>query len=62
VTRGGTHTVRPEYDRGIEHSLKEYFDRYRGIRMENFKISRNEMAEGIGSPVMSATCAPRAAP
>ena len=62
VTRGGTHAVCPEYDRGIERSLKEYFDRYRGIRMENFKITRDEMAEGIGSPVMSTTCAPRAAP
>ena len=62
VTRGGTHAVCPEYDRGIERSLKEYFDRYRGIRMENFKISGEEMAEGIGSPVMSTTCAPRAAP
>jgi formylmethanofuran dehydrogenase subunit A len=62
VTRGSTHAVCPEFDRGIEHSLKAYFDRYRGIQMENFKIGRDEMAEGIGSPVMSTTCAPRAAP
>jgi formylmethanofuran dehydrogenase subunit A len=59
VTRGATHAVRPEYDRGIEKSLKTYFDRYCSVQLENFAISGDEMIEGIGSPVMTTECLAR---
>ena len=38
-----THVVEPEYDPGIEKSLKSYFDRYMTMSLENFRISRNEL-------------------
>ena len=38
-----THVVEPDYDPGIEKSLKRYFDRYMTMSLENFKISRNEI-------------------
>jgi formylmethanofuran dehydrogenase subunit A len=46
VVNGATHVVRPEYDRSIEKSLKEYFDTYHTIRMENFRVSDDEIIEG----------------
>jgi len=59
VSRGATHAVHPEYERGIEKSLKNYFDRYCSVQMENFAISQDEMAEGIGSPLMITECVAR---
>ncbi len=38
-----THVVEPDYDPGIEKSLKRYFDRYMSMNLENFKISREEL-------------------
>ena len=50
VTRGGTHVVKPEFDRGIEKELSKYFDRYQTMRLDSFKISDDEMGEiGQGS-------------
>jgi len=43
VTCGATHVVRPEFDRAIERSLKDYFERYHTIGFENFAISRDEL-------------------
>jgi formylmethanofuran dehydrogenase subunit A len=59
VTHGATHAIHPEYDRGIEKSLKNYFDRYCSVKMENFAISEEEMVEGIGSPVITTECLTR---
>ena len=59
VTCGATHAVHPEYDPGIEKLLKDYFDRYCSVQMENFSISEDEMVEGIGSPLMSVACRAR---
>ncbi len=59
LTRGGTHAVKPEFDRGIEKRLRRYFERYHTIRLNNYRISDDEMAEGIGSPIIAAKCAPR---
>ena len=56
VVRGSTHVIRPEFDAGIEKSLGDYFDRYHSIRMQNFKISDDEMANDIGSPVLVTAC------
>ncbi len=50
VTRGATHVVRPDYDKGIEKPLRDYFDRYMTIRMDNQRISDEEICEyGHGS-------------
>lgn len=46
VVQGATHVSRPEYDKAIEKPLKEYFDRYHTVRMENFKLSDDEIIEG----------------
>lgn len=46
VVQGATHVARPEYDKAIEKPLKEYFDRYHTMRMENFKLSDDEIIEG----------------
>lgn len=62
VVRGNTYVVRPEFDPGIEKSLGDYFDRYHSMRLENFRISDDEMANGIGSPVMVTDCVARKTP
>lgn len=56
---GTTQVVRPDYDRGIERRIGDWFSRYHSLRMENFCISDQEMAEGIGSPVQVHPCRPR---
>ncbi len=45
VTSGGTHTLRPDYDKGIEKSLANYFDRYVNIKLGNFKIADDEISD-----------------
>jgi len=45
VVRGATHVVRPEFDRGIEKRLREYFDRFHTMRFDNFPISTDELVE-----------------
>jgi formylmethanofuran dehydrogenase subunit A len=55
VTWGSTHTVKPEFDRGIEKDLKKYFDKYHTMNMENFKIRDDEIAEdGRGKVIVQA--------
>ncbi len=50
VTWGTTHTVKPDYDRAIERSLTDYFDRYLTMKLDNFIIRDEEIAEdGRGS-------------
>ncbi len=46
VVQGATHVARPQYDKAIEKPLKEYFDNYHTMRMENFKLSDEEIIEG----------------
>ena len=53
---GATQVVRPEYDPAIEQRLERWFERYHTIGLQNFKISDDEMAEGIGSPVNVHPC------
>lgn len=45
--QGVTHAVRPDYDRGIEKSLTEYFERYGMVRIGNFRISDGEIGPGL---------------
>ena len=46
VVQGATHVVRPDFDRAIEKPLKDYFDRFHTIRMDNFKLSDEEIVDG----------------
>jgi formylmethanofuran dehydrogenase subunit A len=43
VVQGATHVARPDYDKGIEKSLKDYFQRYHTVQMENFAVSDDEI-------------------
>ncbi|HSH54949.1 MAG TPA: formylmethanofuran dehydrogenase subunit A [Methylotenera sp.] len=45
VVWGKTHTAKPAFDIGVEQGLKEYFDKYHTIQLDNFKISNDEIAE-----------------
>ncbi len=45
VVNGSTHTLRPEFDRSIERSLKQYFDRYMTVKLDNFKIKDEEITD-----------------
>jgi len=46
VTQGATHVARPQYDKSIEKQLSDYFHRYHTMRMENFRLSDDEIIEG----------------
>jgi formylmethanofuran dehydrogenase subunit A len=56
VITGSTQVVKPDYDKGIEKVIGSWFDKYHSINLSNFKISDDEMAEGIGSPVNVHAC------
>lgn len=56
VTWGKTHTVKPEFDRGIEKDIKKYFDTYHTMNMESFKVSADEIAEGGRGGVVVQEC------
>ena len=44
VVTGATHVVRPEYDRKrAEKPLKDYFDTYHTVQMDNFRLSDDEI-------------------
>ncbi|MCP3661733.1 MAG: formylmethanofuran dehydrogenase subunit A [Gammaproteobacteria bacterium] len=53
---GATQVVRPDYDRSIEKRLSKWFESYHSIKLQNFRISDDEMAEGIGSPINIHPC------
>jgi formylmethanofuran dehydrogenase subunit A len=46
VVQGATHVARPEYDKAIEKPLKDYFDNFHTMRMENFRLSDEEIIDG----------------
>ena len=46
VVNGATHVARPTYDRSIEKHLKSYFEDYHTMRMENFRLSDDEIING----------------
>ncbi len=57
VVWGDTHAVKPAFDRDIEAELAPYFERYHTISMQNYKISRDEMAEfGHGNRLVEHGC------
>ncbi|MDX1914307.1 MAG: formylmethanofuran dehydrogenase subunit A [Methylophilus sp.] len=45
VVWGKTHTAKPDFDAHVEKDLQDYFDKYHTIKVDNFKISDNEIAE-----------------
>lgn len=61
IVRGKTQVVKPDYDNSIEKKLNRYFNRYHTMKLSNFKISDDEMAENIGSPIQVHACKDRIA-
>lgn len=56
VVNGATHVARPTYDRSIEKHLKSYFEDYHTMRMENFRLSDDEIInDGRGSIIVQPT-------
>ncbi|WP_216087193.1 hypothetical protein, partial [Listeria monocytogenes] len=56
VVNGATHVARPSYDKAIEKSLKQYFDDFHTVRMENFRLSDDEIINhGQGSVIVQPT-------
>ena len=54
VVWGATHTAKPAFDLGVEKDLKDYFDRYQTVQLDNFKINDNEISDdGRGSIVVN---------
>jgi len=45
VSFGSIHTVKPEFDRGIERELDAYFSRYQTLSMASFKIGDDEVRD-----------------
>jgi formylmethanofuran dehydrogenase subunit A len=43
---GATHVARPSFDRAIERSLRDHFERYMTIRLDNFRIADGEIEDG----------------
>ena len=48
--RGNVHVLRPQFDRGIEAVLGDYFDRFHSMRLASFAIDRDELLELSGAP------------
>ncbi len=56
VVNGATHVARPSYDKAIEKSLKSYFDDFHTVRMENFRLSDEEIVDrGRGEIIVQPT-------
>ena len=59
VVQGATHVARPDYDKGIEKSLSDYFDRFHTVRMQNFKVADDEIVNGDKGAIVVQPTAPR---
>ena len=56
---GATHVARPAFDRGIERSLRDHFERYQTVRLDNFAIADGEIEDaGRGRLVKYASSGP----
>lgn len=53
VVWGATHTTKPAFDASVEKDLKQYFDRYQTIQLDNFKISQDEIESDGRSKIIS---------
>lgn len=56
VVNGGTHILKPEYDKSVEQSLRRYFDRYHSVKLDNFKLHDDEITEHGGSNIIIQPC------
>jgi formylmethanofuran dehydrogenase subunit A len=56
VVWGGTHTVRPDFDHGIEKEIKSYFDKYHTIKMDHMKVSNDEIEDDGRGKVIVQEC------
>jgi formylmethanofuran dehydrogenase subunit A len=45
VSSGSIHTVKPQFDAGIERKLADYFARYQTMSLASFKVSNDEVLE-----------------
>ena len=45
IAWGATHVARPAFDRRIESSLRDHFDRYYTVRLDNFAIADGEIED-----------------
>jgi formylmethanofuran dehydrogenase subunit A len=48
VVDGATHVARPQFDRAIEKSLRQHFETYGTVRLDNFRIDDGEIEESGG--------------
>ncbi|MGE0055130.1 MAG: formylmethanofuran dehydrogenase subunit A [Hyphomicrobium sp.] len=46
VVNGATHVARPTYDTAIEKQIRPYFENFHTMRMENFRLSDEEIVNG----------------
>lgn len=56
VINGGTHTLKPGYDKTIEKTLKRYFDDYQTVKLNNFRIEDDEILEYGNSSLIEQPC------
>ncbi len=61
VVNGSVHAVKPEYDKGIEKPLQDYFDRYMTVKMEHIKVSNDEICACGASKLIPHQCQGRTA-
>jgi formylmethanofuran dehydrogenase subunit A len=60
AVNGALHAVKPEYDKGIEQSLRDYFERYMTVRMEHVKVQDDEVCACGASRLIPHACGRRA--
>jgi formylmethanofuran dehydrogenase subunit A len=54
VTDGGTHTLRPAFEKSVLKPLRAYFEQFHTVRLENFRVSDEEIAnEGRGRIIVN---------
>jgi formylmethanofuran dehydrogenase subunit A len=56
VVWGATHTVKPEFDRGIENDIKQYFDKFHTMKMEHMKVGSDEIEDEGRGKVLVQEC------
>ena len=61
AVNGALHAVKPEYDKGIEKPLKDYFDRYMTVKMEHIRVSDDEICACGASKLIPHHCTGRRA-
>lgn len=56
VVNGATHVARPSYDGSIEKTISKYFQDFHTMRMENFRLSDDEIVDnGRGAIIVQPT-------